>query len=211
MPAVAEIPGLEAASAMAISARSGVSPMATMCPTPAAPARASTASRSASKAGSARWQWVSTSTAGQATGWAFRPPDGAAGAGLTGAAPRCLTAAPGHRCSIQSRTGDAMKIEENVPVKTPKNITSANGRITSPPRIASAASVESVVPCVSTLRGSVSLIARLSTVANVTPRIFRRSSRTRSKMMMVSLSEYPTIDSTARHDDEAHFDAASAR
>ena len=51
-------------------------------------------------------------------------------------------------------------MEENVPVKIPKDITQANGRITSPARINSASVVAIVVPCVSTERGSVSLIER---------------------------------------------------
>ena len=74
-------------------------------------------------------------------------------------------------------------------MKTPKNMTRAKGRITSPPKIASAMSVASVVPWVSTLRGRVSLIERLSTVSNRSFLYFFRFSRTRSKMMIVSFSE----------------------
>ena len=48
-------------------------------------------------------------------------------------------------------------MDENVPVNTPKNMTSANGRMTSPPKAISAVSDESVVPWVRTLRGRVSL------------------------------------------------------
>ena len=80
-------------------------------------------------------------------------------------------------------------MEENVPVNTPKNMTSANGRMTSPPNRDSASSEDSVVPWVSTLRGSVSLIERLRICSKVSFLCFFRFSRTRSKMMIVSLSE----------------------
>ena len=46
-----------------------------------------------------------------------------------------------------------MNIEEKMPVKTPKNMTSAKGRITSPPKIASVIIVARAVPWVSTVRG----------------------------------------------------------
>jgi hypothetical protein len=52
-------------------------------------------------------------------------------------------------------------MEENVPVKTPKNITSANGRITSPAKMMSDRRVARVVPWVRTLRGRVSFTERL--------------------------------------------------
>ena len=51
-------------------------------------------------------------------------------------------------------------MEENVPVKMPNDMTQANGRITSPARSSSDSVVAMVVPCVSTARGSVSLIDR---------------------------------------------------
>ena len=54
-----------------------------------------------------------------------------------------------------------MKIDESVPVKTPKNITCAKGRITSPPKTSSASRVASVVPWVRIDRGRVSLTDRL--------------------------------------------------
>ena len=47
--------------------------------------------------------------------------------------------ASGQRVSIAIRTDGAMYIDEKMPVNTPKNITSANGRMTSPPKIASVA------------------------------------------------------------------------
>ena len=62
-----------------------------------------------------------------------------------------------------------MKIDEKVPVNTPKNMTSAKGRITSPPKIASASSVARVVPWVRMLRGSVSLIERFRIDIEVVP------------------------------------------
>src|SRR3989449_8289813 len=51
-------------------------------------------------------------------------------------------------------------MDENVPVKIAKVITSANGRSTSPARNTMASVVAIVVPWVSTERGSVSLIER---------------------------------------------------
>src|SRR5690242_18908633 len=76
-------------------------------------------------------------------------------------------------------------------------MTSANGRSTSPARSTSAMVVAIVVPCVSTERGSVSLIDRLRISYRFWRRNLRRFSRTRSKMMIVSFSEYPTMVSTA--------------
>ena len=76
-------------------------------------------------------------------------------------------------------------------------ITSANGRSTSPARNTRASVVAIVVPCVSTERGSVSLIDRFRISYRFCRRNLRRFSRTRSKMMIVSLSEYPTMVSTA--------------
>jgi hypothetical protein len=71
----------------------------------------------------------------------------------------------------------------------PNAMTAANGRITSPAKNRRARVAASVVACVSTERGSVSLIARLSVSRSGSFRFWRRSSRTRSKMMMVSFIE----------------------
>ena len=54
-----------------------------------------------------------------------------------------------------------MKIEENVPVRTPNVITQANPLITLPPNTNSAIVAAKVVPEVSIVRGSVSLMLRL--------------------------------------------------
>src|SRR3989442_1155637 len=69
-------------------------------------------------------------------------------------------------------------------------------------RIAAASStsaivVAMVVPWVSTERGSVSLIERFRISYRFWRRNLRRFSRTRSKMMIVSFNEYPTIVRTA--------------
>jgi hypothetical protein len=90
---------------------------------------------------------------------------------------------------MAASTGEAMKIDEKVPVKIPKNMITAKGRTTSPPKIARAARVASAVPPVSTVRGSVSFTERLSTSPSGGPRRPRRFSLTRSKITMVSLSE----------------------
>jgi len=82
-------------------------------------------------------------------------------------------------------------MELKVPVKIPNAITHANGRITSPAKMSNASVAASVVAWVRTDRGSVSLIDLLSVSYNDSFRCLRRFSRTRSKMMIVSLSEYP--------------------
>ena len=80
-------------------------------------------------------------------------------------------------------------MELNVPVNTPNAMIHENGRITSPAKISSASVAASTVACVSTERGSVSLIERFSTSYSDSFRCFFRFSRTRSKMMIVSFSE----------------------
>src|SRR2546427_694099 len=75
--------------------------------------------------------------------------------------------------------------------------THADGRNASPARNPMAGVVAVVVPWVSTERGSVSLIERFRTSYRFCRRNLRRFSRTRSKMMIVSLSEYPTMVNTA--------------
>src|SRR6266480_3895083 len=62
-------------------------------------------------------------------------------------------------------------------------------RASSPANRTSAIVVAMVVPCVSTERGSVSLIERFRISYRFWRRNLRRFSRTRSKMMIVSLSE----------------------
>ena len=79
-----------------------------------------------------------------------------------------------------------------MPVTIPKAMTQANGRITSPAKKSSERVAARTVAWVSTDRGNVSLIERLSVSYRVSFRPFRRFSRTRSKMMIVSLSEYPS-------------------
>ena len=76
-------------------------------------------------------------------------------------------------------------------------MTHANGRITSPAKNSSASVAASAVACVSTERGSVSFTERLSVSYSGSRRFLRRFSRTRSKMMIVSLSEYPITVSSA--------------
>src|SRR6476620_4097914 len=71
-----------------------------------------------------------------------------------------VSASRPHRCAIQSSTGDATKIDENVPTMMPNVITSANGLITSPAKNDSTSAVASVVPPVRIVRGNVSLIDR---------------------------------------------------
>jgi hypothetical protein len=71
----------------------------------------------------------------------------------------------------------------------PNAITQANGRITSPAKISSDTVAARTVTWVSTERGRVSLIERLRVSYRVSFLPFRRFSRTRSKMMMVSFSE----------------------
>src|SRR4051794_33178650 len=94
-----------------------------------------------------------------------------------------------HRCEIQSRTGDATKIDENVPTMIPNVITRANGLMTSPAKNERKSAVARVVPPVRIVRGNVSLIDRLRIVASERfPRAFRFS-RTRSKITIVSFSE----------------------
>src|SRR5213075_371122 len=70
------------------------------------------------------------------------------------------------RCVIRSSTGDATKIDENVPTMIPNVITSANGLITSPAKNDNTSAVASVVPPVSIVRGSVSLIERFNSSAS---------------------------------------------
>ena len=69
--------------------------------------------------------------------------------------------------------------------------------MTSPANNSRASVAAVVVACVRIERGSVSLIAVLSVSYNGSLRPLRRSSRTRSKMIMVSLSEYPSTVSNA--------------
>ena len=82
-----------------------------------------------------------------------------------------------------------MKIEEKVPVMMPNVITIAKPRSTSPPRMTHASVAATVVPDVTTVRGSVSLILRL----RISYRFFRlnlcRFSRTRSNVTIVSFTE----------------------
>ena len=73
-------------------------------------------------------------------------------------APR--TSSPGQRLSIASRIGEAIKIDENVPVITPNVITTANPLMTLPARNSRANVATRVVPDVSTVRGNVSLMLR---------------------------------------------------
>ena len=82
-----------------------------------------------------------------------------------------------------------MKIEEKVPTTTPKSITSAKGRTTVPPSTERAMRLPSAVEPVKTVRGKVSLIDRLRIETNPSFWCSFRFSRTRSKMMIVSLSE----------------------
>ena len=103
----------------------------------------------------------------------------------------------GYFVSIQSRIGDATYTELNVPVTMPNAITHANGRITSPAKKSSASVAASAVACVRTERGSVSFTDRLSVSYSGSRRFLRRFSRTRSKMMIVSLREYPITVSSA--------------
>jgi hypothetical protein len=94
-----------------------------------------------------------------------------------------------HRREIQSRTGDATKIDENVPTMIPNVITRANGLMTSPAKNDRNSAVARVVPPVRIVRGSVSFIDRLRIVASERfPRDFRFS-RMRSKITIVSFSE----------------------
>src|SRR6266540_2259875 len=95
----------------------------------------------------------------------------------------------GHFRSIHIRTGAATYTELNVPVTIPNAITHANGRMTSPAKSSSASVAAKAVACVSTERGNVSLIDRFRVSRRDSLRPFRRFSRTRSKMMIVSLSE----------------------
>src|SRR6266566_2445414 len=67
--------------------------------------------------------------------------------------------------------------------------TEPGGRSASPASSTSAMVVAMVVPCVSTERGSVSLIERFRISYRFWRRNLCRFSRTRSKMMIVSLSE----------------------
>src|ERR1019366_9234254 len=76
-------------------------------------------------------------------------------------------------------------------------MTHANGRITSPAKKSSASVAASAVACVRTERGSVSFTDRLSVSYSGSRRVFRRVSRTRSKMMIVSFREYPITVSRA--------------
>jgi hypothetical protein len=80
-------------------------------------------------------------------------------------------------------------MELKVPVTIPKAITQAKGRITSPANNNNASVAAKAVAWVRIDRGSVSLIDRLSVSYRVSFLPFRRFSRTRSKMMIVSLSE----------------------
>ena len=92
-------------------------------------------------------------------------PFGLGGVGALGAmCPRA--AGPGHRFSIASSAGEAMKIEEKVPTTTPNNIRSAKGRTTHPRAAASASKLPSAVVPVKTVRGRVSFIDRLSIALN---------------------------------------------
>src|SRR2546422_486384 len=70
-------------------------------------------------------------------------------------------------------------------------------RIAPPASSTRAIVVAMVVPWVSTERGSVSLIERFRISYRFWRRNLRRFSRTRSKMMIVSFNEYPTIVRTA--------------
>ncbi len=74
--------------------------------------------------------------------------------------------------------------------KTPNAMTHANGRMTSPATNRSASVAARVVAWVKTERGSVSLMDRSRMADRLTlfP-AFLRFSRTRSKMMIVSLAE----------------------
>ena len=80
-------------------------------------------------------------------------------------------------------------MELNVPVNTPNAMIHENGRMTSPAKNSSDSVAANTVACVSTDRGNVSLIERLSTSRSDSLRCFFKFSRTRSKMMIVSLSE----------------------
>ena len=85
--------------------------------------------------------------------------------------------------------GEATKIELKVPTMMPKVITHANGRMTGPPSRRSANVAPTAVPPVNAVRGSVSFTDRLSVSWSDCFRFLCRFSRTRSKMMIVSLSE----------------------
>ncbi len=74
-------------------------------------------------------------------------------------APR--TSSPGQRLSIASKIGDAMNIDENVPVTTPNVMTMANPLMTLPAKNSNAKVATRVVPEVRIVRGSVSLMLLL--------------------------------------------------
>ena len=103
----------------------------------------------------------------------------------------------GYFRSIQSRIGDGDIDRAECPVTIPNAITHANGRMTSPAKNNSASVAANAVAWVITERGSVSLTERLSVSYSGSCRFLRRFSRTRSKMMIVSFSEYPITVSIA--------------
>ena len=80
-------------------------------------------------------------------------------------------------------------MDEKVPVKIANVITSANGRMTSPPKITRASVADMVVPCVRIDTRQRLVDRQVQDAVEVRRRYLRRFSRTRSKMMMVSFSE----------------------
>ncbi len=85
--------------------------------------------------------------------------------------------------------GDAMNTDEYVPTSTPIRIASAKSLSTGPPPMYSASTVTSVMPPVSTVRPSVSLMLAFMISRTLPLRPSRRPLRIRSYTTMVSLIE----------------------
>ncbi len=86
-------------------------------------------------------------------------------------------------------SGEAINQDERVPKNTPMVITRAKLKIEDPPKTTNAMRTSNVVPEVIVVRLKVELRAQLTMSAILRPLGTLISSRIRSKMMIVSLSE----------------------
>ena len=101
-----------------------------------------------------------------------------------------------HRSSSSS-SGAAVKAELYVPTTRPSSRASAKSARLLPPSTVSAARTNIAPSPVFTVRGAVSSTASLTTRLSGTVRCFAHSSRTRSSVTMLSLTETPMIVSAA--------------